>query len=264
MAYIRNDIEIEGIDSRENVNYGSYVLNHWENGPIFIPKSKGKIKYLTKVIIELNSIEGKVIVTAAGRILSVYGRKLYTLIYSEKAHDRPQKSYLDLPFLAHLYLPPEVEDFCNLEVSVSDAFFEVIDNRKVYNHTLYLIKFDKKENEIINKDSEAVDEKGDLTLGALEKMIMESPLKNLLKNALPKETEEAEAFSESNRGNLENEEIPIENGSESNLEDNSLVKENLLNKDEEESVLSEGILNNSSYLYPNEELLNEKNSEEEE
>lgn len=194
MSYIRNNIEIEGVNNGENINYGSYVLNHWENGPIFLPKSKGKIKYLTKVIIELNSIEGKVITTAAGRVLSIYGRKLYTLIYSEKSHDRSQKTYLDLPFLAYVYLPPEVDEYTNLEVSVSDAFFEVIDNRKVYSHVLYLIKFDKKEKEEIENDDVKFNindsNNNQLTISDLEKMIMESPLKDILKNNLTKSKNE--------------------------------------------------------------------------
>lgn len=205
MSYIRNNIEIEGVSNRENINYGSYVLNHWENGPIFLPKSKGKIKYLTKVIIELNSIEGKIITTAAGRVLSIYGRKLYTLIYSEKSHDRSQKTYLDLPFLAYVYLPPEVDEYVNLEVSVSDAFFEVIDNRKVYSHVLYLIKFDKKEKEEIENDNVKFNindsNNNQLTISDLEKMIMESPLKDILKNNLNEsknevlEEENVESFS---------------------------------------------------------------------
>lgn len=181
MSIIRNNIEIEGIKQGENVNYGSYVLNYWENGPVFLPRSKGKIKYLTKVIIELNSIEGSILNTPAGKVLSIYGRKIYSLVYSEKSHDRSQRSSVDLPFLSYVYLPKEVEDFCNLEVSVSDAFFEVIDNRKVHSHILYLIKFDKREKEEVIQTISTTSEQGQLTLGELEKMIMSSPLKDVLK-----------------------------------------------------------------------------------
>lgn len=230
MAYIRNNIEIEGINNGENINYGSYVLNHWENGPIFLPKSKGKIKYLTKVIIELNSIEGKVITTAAGRVLNIYGRRLYTLIYSEKSHDRSQKTYLDLPFLAYVYLPPDVNDFCNLEVGVSDAFFEVIDNRKVYNHVLYIIKFDKKEKEEETEDSNVnlnINESGEgqLTLSDLEKMIMNSPLKDILNKNLVEskkdreEEENIESFGLDYKE--ENNKIISENNREYNLSTDS-------------------------------------------
>lgn len=219
MSIIRNNIEIEGIKQGENVNYGSYVLNYWENGPVFLPRSKGKIKYLTKVIIELNSIDGNIINTPAGKVLSIYGRKIYSLIYSEKSHDRSQRSSVDLPFLSYVYLPKEVEDFCNLEVSVSDAFFEVIDNRKVYSHILYLIKFDKREKEEALQTIPTVQEQGQLTLGELEKMIMSSPLKDVLKaNNLTQpsskdiekvnvRSEEEEKLNSKDNSNIEGEDI---------------------------------------------------------
>lgn len=196
MSLIRNNIEIEGVELKDGIDDNSYVLNYWEDGPIFLPKSKGKIRHLNKVIIELNSIEGKVIMTPAGRVLNIYGRKLYYLIYSEKSHDRPQKASIDLPFIAYVYLPKEVEDFSDLDVSVMDAFFEVIDNRKVYSHTLYLIKFNKKE--AINplpsiKQEELTVNPGQLTLEDLERMIIESQLKvstqnnNLLSQEIEKQ-----------------------------------------------------------------------------
>ncbi|MEG0371561.1 MAG: hypothetical protein RR645_04610, partial [Clostridium sp.] len=172
MVFIRNNIEIEGVEQRDGVQDGSFVLNYWENGPIFLPKSKGKIRNLNKVIIEMDSIEGRILNTPSGKVLSIYGRKIYSLIYSEKSHDRSQKTVIDLPFVAYAYLPVGVDDVIDLEVSILDAFFEVIDNRKVHNHILYLIKFNKKE---INKPHEVkdVDEnfKGNLTLMDIERMI---------------------------------------------------------------------------------------------
>lgn len=215
MSIIRNNIEIEGIKQNENVNYGSYVLNHWENCPVFLPRSKGKIKYLTKVIIELNSIEGSIINTPAGKVLSIYGRKVYSLIYSEKSHDRSQRSSIDLPFLSYIYLPKEIENFCNLEVSVTDAFFEVIDNRKVYSHILYLIKFDKKEKEDLVQTIPIAQEQGQLTLGELEKMIMSSPLKDVLKTS---------NLTQSPNENIEKISIKDEGKEEEKLEDNPSIK----------------------------------------
>lgn len=201
MAFIRNNIEIEGIQQSGGILENAYILNYFENGTIFVPKGKGKIKYLNKVIIKIDSIEGRIINTPGGKVLSIYGRKIYSLIYSEKSHDRAQKADLNLPLIAYVYLPPEVEDFCNLEVSVLDAFFEVIDNRKIHNHILYLIKFDKKESlENKVKQNETENIQGQLTLSDLEKMLLASPLKDVLKNSNLLQGEKTEGLAKITSG----------------------------------------------------------------
>lgn len=230
MAFIRNNIEIEGIKQSNDVLNGGYVLNYFDNGTIFIPKSKGKIKYLNKVIIEMNSIEGRIINTPSGKILNIYGRKIYSLIYSEKSHDRAQKTVLDLPFIAYVYLPLEIDDFCNLEVSVLDAFFEVIDNRKIYNHIVYLIKFNKKVSLPKSEDSKNIESnQGQLTLSELEKMILNSPLKNVFSNNNLLQGAEPKGIG---AGYSEEENIPVLKVSESKLELEENIEE-ANNKSEE-------------------------------
>ncbi|MEF9951831.1 MAG: hypothetical protein RR840_00210 [Clostridium sp.] len=181
MTYVRNNIEIEGVDPKDGISDDGFVMSYWENGPVFLPKSKGKIRHLNKVIIEIESIEKKILNTPAGKVLNIYARKIYSLIYSEKSHERSQRTVLNLPFIAYTYLPEGVDDVNNLEVSVLDAFFEVIDNRKVYNHILYLIKFNKYEEENrVNKEASL--EGGQLTLESLEKMILAATGTNIMLN----------------------------------------------------------------------------------
>ncbi|KMT21378.1 hypothetical protein [Clostridium cylindrosporum] len=224
MAYIRNNIEIEGIENRSIALEGSYVLNYWENGPIFLPRNKGKIRHLNKVVIEIDSVEGRVINTPAGKVLNIYGRKIYSLVYSEKSHDKLQRTNINMPFMAYVYLPLEVEDFCDLEVSVIDAFFEVIDNRKVHNHILYLIKFNKKSMEAIEKSEEFQEEvQNQLTLSDLERMIMASPLKDILKaNQLSLLNGESVSEQEESSNIVEN----VENDDISEVQEEYIIEKN--------------------------------------
>ncbi|MEF9933754.1 MAG: hypothetical protein RR898_00615 [Clostridium sp.] len=190
MTYVRNNIEIEGVDLKDGISDDGFVMSYWENGPVFLPKSKGKIRHLNKVIIEIEAIEKKILNTPAGKVLNIYARKIYSLIYSERSHERSQRTVLNLPFIAYTYLPEGVEDVTNLDVSVLDAFFEVIDNRKVYNHILYLIKFDKLEVES-RLISESTADTGQLTLESLEKMILAATSGNVMLNQANQQTMQA-------------------------------------------------------------------------
>ncbi|MEG2337896.1 MAG: hypothetical protein RSB66_02335, partial [Clostridium sp.] len=114
MTYVRNNIEIEGVDLKDGISDDGFVMSYWENGPVFLPKSKGKIRHLNKVIIEIEAIEKKILNTPAGKVLNIYARKIYSLIYSERSHERSQRTVLNLPFIAYTYLPEGVEDVTNL------------------------------------------------------------------------------------------------------------------------------------------------------
>ncbi len=167
MATIRNNIEIEGIGLKKDILKGSYAAHYIENHPIFIPK-KAKIKSITKATIVINNESSIIIDTPLGKVLNLYCKKIITLIYREKSHDKRQEINLTLPFAAYISLPQGVEDVSNIDISILDVFLDVIDSRKIYSKILYFISFDKKEI-IQNNFKENSEINGQISIDDLEK-----------------------------------------------------------------------------------------------
>ena len=172
MAIMRNNIEIEGIGLKKDISKKSYAAYYIENHPIFIPR-KAKIKNITKASIVINNENNIVVDTPLGKVLSVHAKKIITLIYKEKSHDKRQEINLRLPFVAYISLPEGVEDVSNIDISILDVFLDVIDSRKVYSKIFYFISFGKKEtlenNIKENRSKENEEIKGQISIYDLEK-----------------------------------------------------------------------------------------------
>ena len=160
------------------------MLQHSEVDYIFIPSNRPRVKELTHISISVDIKNHRIIKGPKGNILILDGLKKLKVCYlPESRSKRTLQVELYLPYNTHLELPDEVKDIDNVDIYIGDAYFELIEGRKIYSFVFYILDVQLKSEQSFRKD---LDEK----LEAENKEIPE----NALKENTPPPLDTAEDF----------------------------------------------------------------------
>lgn len=149
MGTVRNSINVEGIAKETDFpdkNNGQ-LIKYSDSETLFIPSDKSGAKTIYEISIDLNINNDRVVNGPDGKIVVLDGSKSIKVIYTENSTDEKVNIIdIKIPFNTFFEVPFETKDILDVNVFIIDAYFQLIDQRKIYSHFVYLIDvhFDKK------------------------------------------------------------------------------------------------------------------------
>jgi len=141
MEIVRNFISISGLAEADVLpnNIRGQQIQYSEAETIYIPKNQPDIKSLFQVLIKVRIMSTRSILTPTGNTIVIDGIKKLKLIYTQC--DTSGKAVfldLELPFNTFFELPANVE-LVNIEIYVLDAYFSLLDERRIYSHFVFIV-----------------------------------------------------------------------------------------------------------------------------
>lgn len=142
LGAIRNFIEILGIAAEEDLPekcLGQFIkYNEAEN--IFISEEKSGIKDIYQIAISVDIKSKRIINTKDCITVSIDGVKQLKIVHSrEESPDKMAMMNLQLPYNTFVELPKEGGNIEDIYIYILDAYFDLLDNKRIYAHFLYLI-----------------------------------------------------------------------------------------------------------------------------
>ncbi|WP_163195866.1 hypothetical protein [Clostridium thermarum] len=142
---LRNFISVTGITPESNLpkEIKGELLQHSDIDYIFIPGSKPKAKEVTHVGIQVEIKDQRIIKAPTGTIVIVDGVKKLKLSYVPLGHSKRNiQLELELPYNTFIELPEGVEKIKGIDLYVADAYFELVEGRKIYSYVFYMLNID--------------------------------------------------------------------------------------------------------------------------
>lgn len=142
---LRNFISVTGItpESKLPKEIKGELLQHSDIDYIFIPGSKPKVKELTHIGIQVEIKNQRKIKAPTGTIVIVDGVKKLKLSYVPLGHSKRNIQLdLELPYNTFIELPEGIEKPNSIDLYVADAYFELVDGRKIYSYIFYMLNID--------------------------------------------------------------------------------------------------------------------------
>lgn len=181
MGTIRNYINIEGMVSEKELckNEKGHTIIYSDIETLFIPKDKPDIKNIYEILMSVDTVSHRAINTPLGKIIVVDGIKKLKIIYIEDdSSEKVSILNLETPFNTFTEYPEELDNFWNIKVHILDAYFSLIDSKKIYCHFLYLLEVyyetDNEKNSMKNLPSKKHDSKD-----GNEIQVKSEPFKNM-------------------------------------------------------------------------------------
>lgn len=141
MEIMRNFISITGLVNENDLPHEikGQVVQYSETETIFIPDHQPDVKSIFQIIIKVEITNSRKIKTPGGYTIIIDGIKKLKIIYTQNNNsDRANFLDLELPYNTYIELP-EYTTLENISVYILDAYFSLLDNRKIYSHFLYLV-----------------------------------------------------------------------------------------------------------------------------
>lgn len=142
MGVIRNFIDIEGITPEQELpdKITGQLIEYSEVEHIYIPNDKPRIYNIQNISIKIDITSSRIINAPLGKIVVLDGLKSFKITYTQRGHnERASIVDLDLPYNTFIEIPKDRENMGSAHVYVADAYFKVIDSRKIYSYILYVI-----------------------------------------------------------------------------------------------------------------------------
>lgn len=141
MDIVRNFIHISGITPEEELpsRINGQVIQHSDVETLFMPEDNG-VKSIFQVIIKLNIVSKRKIDAPLGSIVVLDGIKEFKVVYSDY-DDSSKVSFatLRVPYNTFIELPDKDTIIEKIDTYIMDAYFELLDSRRIYSHMLYLV-----------------------------------------------------------------------------------------------------------------------------
>ena len=156
MDVVRNFIKVSGIaDEQELLSIVSgQIIQYSENDTIFIPENMPEIENLFNVVIDIDIRKSRRVNTTLGSTIILDGLKLLKVIYASKEDGgRVRLVDLELPYNTFVELPKNVAAF-DTRVYIIDAYFSLLDSRRIYSHIVYLVYANHEQNKAVNNNSD--------------------------------------------------------------------------------------------------------------
>lgn len=142
MGIIRNSIDVVGITPENQLpkEVKGQLIEYAETEDIDIPKEKAGMYNILQINIKAHIKSNRIINTSFGKIIVLDGVKKLKIMYTEGEYtDKANIVNLKLPFNTFIELSKEDEEIDVIKVYIMDAYFELIDERKLYSHIIYLV-----------------------------------------------------------------------------------------------------------------------------
>jgi len=155
---------VEGVareDDLPNGNNGQ-LIRYSESETLFIPSEKPDVKNIYEISMDIVINNDRVVKYPNGKIVILDGTKKYKIIYTENSSNETACiTDINVPYNTFIELPAGTEDILDINVFIIDAYFHLIDPRKIYGHFVYLldVHYDRKSVKSCLKEKEK--EKGD-------------------------------------------------------------------------------------------------------
>lgn len=141
MDIIRNFINISGLADENDLpkSVDGQIIQYSENDIIYIPDAQPEIQSVFSIMIKTEVKSSRKINTPLGTTVILDGLKRLKMIYSSKG-DGDKANFLDLelPFNTFVELPKDISPR-DIEIYVIDAYFSLLDGRRLYSHILYMV-----------------------------------------------------------------------------------------------------------------------------
>ena len=141
MEVVRNSINIAGLADENTLpdSIHGQMIQCSEADTIKIDDNQPEISSIYQVILKLNVKESRYIKTPVGNTMILDGRKMIKIVYTQKSESgKANFIELSLPFNAFVEVPDNTK-IENVNVYILDAFFDLLDERRIYSHIVYLI-----------------------------------------------------------------------------------------------------------------------------
>lgn len=157
MGILRNFINIEGINSEKELPQkpSGELVEYSEVDYIFVPEDKPEIKNIYEIVMSVESKNTRIINSPGEKLVVVDGIKKFKIMCSEKGETN-KAVVLDIenPYNTFFELPKGIKSFDKINIYIADAYFQLIDGRKIYSSILYMIDIDLEGNEIANSTNQ--------------------------------------------------------------------------------------------------------------
>lgn len=155
MDTIRNFIHVVGItpDIELPHKINGQIIQYSDIETIYIPKSKPAAKSIFQIMIQVEIKSSRMINAPLFRTIVIDGIKRYKIIYTEKGtSENANFLVIDTPYNTFIQLPEEYDCVEKVDVYIIDAYFSLLDSRKIYSYILYLVHAGYNHDSIKNKD----------------------------------------------------------------------------------------------------------------
>ncbi|WMJ80625.1 hypothetical protein RBU49_17760 [Clostridium sp. MB40-C1] len=157
MGIIRNHIDVVGITPEDQLPkkiQNGQVIEYSEVENIFIPRSNSNIKSIYQIVLDVKVTAKRNVNIPIGNIVIIDGFKKIKIIYCDKG--RYQKANvldLKLPYNTFVEMP-EGKEVGSVYIKIIDAYFDLIEGRKLYSHIVYLVEVNYKTDSFIEDNYE--------------------------------------------------------------------------------------------------------------
>ncbi|HEX9061051.1 MAG TPA: hypothetical protein VF941_12800 [Clostridia bacterium] len=141
MELVRNFINISGLADENDLPavIKGQLIQYSEVETIFIPDNHPDVKSIFQIMIKVEITNSRSIKTPTGYTVVLDGVKKLKIIYTQN-DDSGKAVFLDLqlPYNTYVELPGHIK-IDTISVFILDAYFNLIDRRKIYSHLLYMV-----------------------------------------------------------------------------------------------------------------------------
>ncbi|NLZ47197.1 MAG: hypothetical protein GX895_00145 [Clostridiales bacterium] len=144
---LRNFISVTGITQEKDLpkRVKGELLQHSDIDYIFIPGNRPRIKELTHISISVDIKNHRIIKSPKGSTIVLDGLKKLKITYVPEGRSKKTiQAELYLPYNTYLELPDGVNDIGKVDVYILDAYFELIEGRKIYSFIFYMLDIEYK------------------------------------------------------------------------------------------------------------------------
>lgn len=159
MGIIRNSIIVDGLAKEEELPkevFGQIVRSS-QVETLFIPPSKSEAKSVKKVEIRLNIDSNRIVRGVTEKMVILGGLNNYRIFYKENSPEEIGSiANIQIPFNTYMDLPEDIIKIKGINVFILDAYFHLMDSRRLYAYFVYLIELqydDKIDKPSTNKSS---------------------------------------------------------------------------------------------------------------
>lgn len=148
MGIIRNLINVEGIaqESDFNIQPNDNIIKYSCVETLFIPSNKPEAKKINEINIKLQITDERILKSGIGKSLVLGGLKNYKVSYVENSPEATKcTACIQEPYITYLDISNDISEVEKSYVYIIDAYFHLMDSRRIYAHFVYLIHIPKKE-----------------------------------------------------------------------------------------------------------------------
>lgn len=152
MEIVRNSVIISGLTDEKSLfeQIKGQIIQFSETSTIFVPDKEPEISNLIQIFIKLELLQTNLITTPAGKTINLNGFLKLKLNYLNKNDSENSQKIctfdIACPYHSYIQLMANV-DMKQMQIYILDAYFNLIDSRKIFCDILYLVSFPSKDSE---------------------------------------------------------------------------------------------------------------------